>query len=64
MSNSSNKRLHPQKRTEAIGVDIASSIIAACAVAPGITIVDKGKFLSNDLMYAFLITSFFLSTSL
>ncbi len=43
---SNNSRLHPQKRTEAIGVDIASSIIAACAVAPGITIVDKGKSFS------------------
>ena len=43
---SNTSRLHPQKRTEAIGVDIASSIIAACAVAPGITIVDKGKSFS------------------
>lgn len=41
----SNHTLNPNKRTEALGIDIFSAMVAACAVAPGITIVDKGKLL-------------------
>lgn len=37
-------RLDPRKKTEAYAVDVASAIIAACTVAPGIKIVDQGKF--------------------
>ncbi len=36
-------KIDPTKRNEALGVDLFSAIVAACAVAPGITIVDKGK---------------------
>lgn len=40
----SNQRLDPNKRNNALLVDIASAAIAACAVAPGIKIVDQGKY--------------------
>jgi hypothetical protein len=44
MSGTGNTRqLDPNKRNKAVLVDVASASIAACAVAPGIKIVDQGK---------------------
>lgn len=44
-------RLDPRKKTEAYAVDVASAIVAACTVAPGIKIVDQGMFYVEMLIF-------------